>query len=829
MGPRGLTDAFKAKYELVQELGHGGMGTVYRGRDLRLERDVAIKFLISEDAESRARFAREAKTLARVQHANVTMVFEVGDDGGVPYLVSELVDGESLAAFLGRAGKLSEGDAARLGAAVARGLAAVHAIGVIHRDLKPANVLMARDGTPKICDFGLARSEQDDAVTRTGMIAGTPEYLAPELIRGGRAGAPCDIYALGCLLHEMLSGAVPFAARDASGVTRPLLDLLNAHAHEEPPGLPQSVSQATAKLVMACLAKDPAARPSAEQVCEQLGGVAPALRSGVSSRANRSSGRIRVASAPARTVIAVAAPPAGTDPRMIAVACVTALALGAGAWFMMRKPAVPPPVAPVASASATPAPPSIDTSDPAHALATLELRLKMNPRVLSAPDAAVAQALPAPLFKPARERVRAMDNVRTQPIPPAIADQVALALLLVRPDDRQLALEAVARLLATAPRRDERLLLEMVARHAADGPARLAKLLSGVKLAREVAPLLPESRIVAMQARAELLAGRRDEALKIVTGANFEDSVLLAELKLELGLPIVPGARFRWDAGGQEMVYVPPGPFWMGDGPEGAKSDHAPRHQVRLSGYFIDRYETTIGEYLPFYEWVKRTRDHRRCGDGPCAGRTGDALGHPAGTDLTEMREIAEGKAGAISDVLGQFHGHIKDRHPVTGVDWFDSAAYAAWTGRQLPTEAQWEKAARGPDGRPFPWGKDVPIDGFHAQFDRKERDLSRVDKRSNGQSPYGCYDMSGNAEEWVNDWYHERAYDAHQADGAIDPVGPVAGTDRVKRGGSNTGDTKQMLTYHRADGPPWKTKHNAWGFRCAYSVAAGAPVTARR
>ena len=835
LGPRGLTAAFRDKYELVAELGKGGMGEVYRGLDRGLDRPVAIKFLLSADAESRARFAREARTLARVHHANVTIVFEVGDDDGVPFLVSELVTGEALSAYLARAGRLPEADVARLGAGVARGLAAVHAIGVIHRDLKPANVLLTPEGLPKICDFGLARSAHDDAVTRSGTITGTPEYLAPELLHDAAAGPACDTYALGCMLYEMLAGSVPFPMR-VDGVTRPLLDVLNAHARQPPPPLTPAPSAEMLSLVLACLAKVPAERPTAAEAAARLEAFAP--RAGV-ARTGRATGRARVASAPARTQLPVT-PPRGSGAAVIALAaCVTMAVLGTGAWLTMRHskpqivtstPNAPEPTTPMSAAPGDVT--AIDASDPASALPRLLHRLGIDPRRLAPGDAAVARGLPRAILDSIRARVAALDDRPDQPLP-LKADVAPLALMLARGlKDTELALAAVARLLAGPPRPDEALLLELVARHAENGSERLAALLLAAKLPAEVAHLLPASRVLAMKAHGELAAGRRDAAAAIVTEAlqRYPRSVLLAELTLLVGGTLAHHNRWIWDMGGAEMEYVPPGSFAMGEDSTAQKyADSRPRHQVWLSGYFIDRYETSIEAYRPFHEWVHRTRDHRRCGDSPCR-----ALDHPMGEDVAgsvTLRPDGIGLApdSTFADADQQFDRGRNPELPVSGVNWFDSDAFARWTGRALPTEAQWERAARGTDGRRYPWGGETPVAHQHANFAAEERELDPVGMHEKGASPCGCFNMAGNVEEWCRDWYDEDGYATHVGAGAVDPTGPAKGTERVRRGGQSTDSMSSLVVYDRSHSAPGRAQYRGWGFRTVYAMTAAAPVTRPR
>jgi serine/threonine-protein kinase len=233
------------RFEVRRVLGQGGFGTVYLGFDPGLHREVAIK-VPSRDALSaayRERFMREARAVAGVHHPNVCPVFEVGEEAGRPYLVLKYVPGPTLADWL--AGRhLPPADAVRLLTAIADGVAAAHAVGVVHRDLKPANVILAPGDVPVVTDFGLARTADAGGAFRTaaGLVVGTPGYMSPEQAAGERdlIGPPTDVYALGVMLYEVLAGRPPFVG--------PVTEVLRAKLTRDPdppsaarPGLPPSL------------------------------------------------------------------------------------------------------------------------------------------------------------------------------------------------------------------------------------------------------------------------------------------------------------------------------------------------------------------------------------------------------------------------------------------------------------------------------------------------------------------------------------------------------------------------------------------------------------
>jgi serine/threonine-protein kinase len=248
-------------YEILGELGRGGMGVVYRARQLNLNRVVALKMILAgghaADAEL-ARFRSEAEAVARLQHPNIVQIHEVGEHAGLSFFSLEYVPGGSLADRLDGTPWPPE-PAARLAATLARAMHAAHQAGVVHRDLKPANVLLGKDAEPKVTDFGLAKRLDDAAgPTRTGAIMGTPSYMAPEQAGGKskEAGPPCDVYALGAILYELLTGRPPFRAPTDLDTVLQVLS-----TEPVPPRLLNpKVSRDLETVCLKCLEKDPARR-----------------------------------------------------------------------------------------------------------------------------------------------------------------------------------------------------------------------------------------------------------------------------------------------------------------------------------------------------------------------------------------------------------------------------------------------------------------------------------------------------------------------------------------------------------------------------------------
>ena len=289
-------------YEIVSSLGAGGMGEVWRARDTRLGREVAVKVLatrLNAQPEVRARFEREARAISSLSHPHICVLHDVGREGDTDYLVMELIEGETLARRLKR-GPLPLAEVLRVGAQIADALDRAHRAGIVHRDLKPGNVMLAKSGA-KLMDFGLARAHGDGAgplrsgssdlsisptmsrpLTAEGSIVGTFQYMAPEQLEGREADARSDVWSFGCLLYEMTTGRPAFEGRSAAS-------LISAIMKEEPPSLASASSGASAEvpppqldhLVRRCLAKDPDARwQSATDLKHELEWIASGSASG---------------------------------------------------------------------------------------------------------------------------------------------------------------------------------------------------------------------------------------------------------------------------------------------------------------------------------------------------------------------------------------------------------------------------------------------------------------------------------------------------------------------------------------------------------------------
>ncbi len=316
-------------YEIQSPLGAGGMGEVYRARDTRLERDVALKILpelFTLEPDRLRRFEQEARAVAALNHPNILAVFDIGQHNGAPFLVSELLEGEALRAVLDR-GALPQRKTIEYGVQIAHGLAAAHEKGIVHRDLKPENVFVTKDGRIKILDFGLAKLaqkagvESDDVTlagshTAVGMVMGTASYMAPEQVRGEAADPRTDIFAFGAVLYEMLSGVRAFR-RDTAAET------MTAVLKDDPPELTgpvRQVSPTLERIVRRCLEKNP------EQRFQSARDLSFAL-SALSGTETSSVARAAAAATPRRLPLL---------PWFAALLALVAVA--AGTWWIARRP-----------------------------------------------------------------------------------------------------------------------------------------------------------------------------------------------------------------------------------------------------------------------------------------------------------------------------------------------------------------------------------------------------------------------------------------------------------------------------------------------------------
>jgi len=276
---RGTT--FAGRYEIIEELGKGGMGKVYRVEDKKIKQEVALKLVkpeIASDKKTIERFSNELKTARMISHRNVCRMFDLGEEKGTNYITMEYISGEDLKSFIRRARQLTTGTAINIAKQVCEGLIEAHRLGVVHRDLKPQNVMIDKEGNARIMDFGIARSLTGKGITGAGVMIGTPEYMSPEQVDGKDPDQRSDIYSLGIILYEMVTGRVPFEAETPFAVGVMQKSDMPRNPQELNSQIPDNLSQ----FILRCLEKNKEKRPqSAGELHSELESIEKGIPSTV--------------------------------------------------------------------------------------------------------------------------------------------------------------------------------------------------------------------------------------------------------------------------------------------------------------------------------------------------------------------------------------------------------------------------------------------------------------------------------------------------------------------------------------------------------------------
>ena len=782
------------RYIVEKLLTTGGQGDVYLARDPSLEgRTVVIKAPRVERLTDTGlrRFKQEAGAVARLEHCRtIVPLYDFGDENGRPYLVMRHMRGGTLGERL-KNGPLTFDAAVPIIRRIAEALDCAHARNLVHRDVKPANVLFDDQGNAYLSDFGIAMTtESEDGseetklkMTALGASPGTQGYRSPEQALGARdLDGRSDIYSLGIVLFEMLTGQLP----DRAGIP-----VLADYRGDLPP--------AAQTILNRMLAPDREARyATAAALVDDLIRVArgESPEEAPSRREVVPPGPVIVEAQTAPALETAAPLPPGTPRpiarwRLPAALLVVALGLAAFAGWRIIRPSPTPTTTPSPTPTTTPSPTPTTTPSPTPTTTP-------SPTPTTTPSAGLELIVPA--ATPRHDTgivIAAGQHVLIEVIdgewqpgpspgwPPVGADgdgRVPIGDAFPLPDQPLMAL------------------------------------IGGIA----------DGRPIAVGDRLEFVAAAGGELWLGPNDDDTSDNAGSLRVRVVVGDPpigdppdaaLFAGATRPTDRGGvaAEQVYVPAGTFRMGTTSGG--EDERPVHEVSVGAFWIDRTEVTNEQFDRF------------------VGATGlQTTAERDGRGNVYMEDSWEPLAGADRRHPQGPGSEAEADHPVVLVTWEEAASFCAWAGGRLPTEAEWEFAARGPESLPFPWGPEREAERFNScdvncpypwrdvTVDDGYRYTAPVGAYPDGASWVGALDMIGNVWEWTSDWYDEAAYtDASQTD----PTGPASGALRVIRGAAWVHEPGIHYAANRGRGFP-EAAYNGFGFRCAAapgSVAQSAPA----
>jgi serine/threonine protein kinase/formylglycine-generating enzyme required for sulfatase activity len=820
-------------------LGRGGMGAVYMGRQVSLDRPAAIKLLktdLTDNPEFVTRFHREASLLARLVDAHVVQVFGAGEADGSHFYATEFVEGEDLAARLKKGHGFGVDEILQVALSVGLALQAAWRHRIVHRDIKPSNILVTADKQIKVMDFGLARAAESD-LTQSEVIMGTAKYMSPEQATGGALDVRSDLYSLGVVLYELATGRPPFQGETPTSI-------MYQHVHQIPTPPRQHNDKLPVELetlILRLLAKDPQARFASP---ESLIAAGRSIQEGVTpeERSTLYNETVLVgAPTPAPPAASSASRPSSSAPLLLALLAVLLLAGGATYFFVLgpgagmtpaalatrdpapapEPPRPPPPEPPKPAPEDPPRPPappaweeplrrgneSLARREWSAAVAQLEEAAR-----LGAPDLEekLKQAKAGDLLargdeEKDDERAAELYEAARKVLPSEEADRKLARASFRRWSKRAERNEGGdwaqaaadwARALAVA---EEGLKAETEARRrfcqvyaegvrarsngdwaaaeerfrelAKDPRGFSAGIDAELKRAREELALAAERMKVERRQEFDRLLDQGRAAHRRAAWAEARAAFERAADPRFAGFPRDPVLPLLKDveaalAAPPGMVYVPGGTFRMGGGRDVEGPQEA---EASVGAFYLDERETTAGEYAEFVKALGESGHHPGCAEGEPAG-----------------------KRHAPEDLESQRPGD-----PVTNVDWWDAASYAAWRKKRLPREAEWERAAGfDPAGRrAYPWGE--------------------AWRKEGGRSYLGVAGLGDGVIEWTADWFRKYPW------GAADHV-DFGEKMKALRGGvllAQDAERDARTTTRRWYLPTYRSRKV--GFRCAQDLGA--------
>jgi formylglycine-generating enzyme required for sulfatase activity/serine/threonine protein kinase len=808
------------EYRISKMIGQGGMGEVYLAENDLSGQRVALKVVSPElmkDKGVRARFLEEARVMSRLKHPNVVQLQNFFEEGGRFFMVLEFVPGRELDDMLDER-PLTADEAVSLARQVLSGLAYVHGLAnpVVHRDIKPSNILVTPENQAVIIDFGVAKAVGRQKMTKTGAAVGTYEYMSPEQVRGEDVGPASDCYAMGVVLFKMLSGVVPFRQESDGG-----FEVMRAHVEKAPPELSEfreGIPEWLKELVAKSLAKTAGERfDSAAEMLVALeagGGAQSAPAKPVARPATTAPPATSVepekrpdttAPPPSQSSTTVQASPGSKKKWVLigGVGVVLLIALVVGGIFMFKgKKSKRGGSGETASAGSQVAP-----VPEARGLVLWEQACKHAFGVIEKEASSQEETeLSAEQLDDAMKSC--MKGFKS--MAPQAADSAARCVAAKdNLKDMSACMDGVEELAASVGRRKSEKKEEKVEKKAEEKKEEPKKEEAKAEEKKEE-PIAEEAMAeekaeepVAEEAMAEEKAeelSREEEFKKIKEQARQvaereKEREAMAEEKVEIKPQLtLPHCK-------DSMCYVPEGDFLMGcdrNKDYNCTTFEPDQITINLDGFWMDRHEVTFGEY-------------NRC---VSAGSCKSLSTHDSQCLIPKKKRFGKG------NLPGRFMGSDQ---PAICVDWYRADAFCRWQGKRLPTEAEWEKGARGTDGRLFPWGNERATCDLATVVEEKNSDpvwsrgcgkakTSRVCSKSGGNSPYGLCDMAGNVWEWVSDAWVESPTGI-DSKGAMQ--GPVEYEKRVCRGGSWTRAAADVrITFRDFN---WaKTAGCGVGFRCA-------------